>query len=339
MRLLIFLSCFLTAALAQSDVTIEPNVLVSRPGVCKGSGRTTDCTKFGADYSCVAVESNIPGMEVLSQCVRGKACGSNINGKCPTFTSWPAKMRVVQPICAFTEVPNCENALNADGTSIVTANSNKTVACFGATFVSGNATKTVNGIYKCVDQKMYQDRAMGYLDLTEKHLHACAGNVTTNSNGVQTTLGLCNAHGTCTPTLPLGREYGCLCNSGYSTKDKCLVPVGNVCDGFGQCGSNGACNPKTGQCVCKPGATGDQCALCDVSAPKEDVCNGHGNCGIDGKCLCSPGREGLHCETVSKPPPTSKVPQAAGTDAIVSPLSNSAAAATLSLVSLVILLV
>ncbi|RHY06120.1 hypothetical protein DYB36_007751 [Aphanomyces astaci] len=286
---------------AAQDETTAPEVLVTRPGICRGSGASADCTKYGTGYSCVSVESNIAGMSLLSQCVRGQACGGNVNGQCPTFTSWPASTRVVQPICAFTEVPNCENALNADGTSVVAANSNKTVACFEANFASGTLTKTVNGIYKCVDQKMYRDKAMGFLDLTETHLKSCAGNITTDNNGVRVNLGLCNSHGTCAPKSPLSSEYGCICNAGYTPTDNCFVAVGNVCDGFGQCGSNGACSPTTGQCVCKPGARGNQCSLCDATAPAESVCTNRGSCGIDGTCLCTLGYEGLQCETVSKP--------------------------------------
>ncbi|RHY20078.1 hypothetical protein DYB35_012624 [Aphanomyces astaci] len=286
-----------------TDETTAPAVISSRPGICKGTGASADCAKYGQGYSCVAVESKVIGATLLSQCVRGNACGGNLNGRCPTFTNWPASIRRVQPVCAFSEVPNCDNAMNADGTSSVAVN-DKTVSCFGATFVSAtnsSHTKKVNGIYKCVDQKLYREKNMGFLDLTEKQLRACAGNVTTNNNGVRVSLGLCNAHGTCAPKSSLSGEYGCICNAGYSANDNCFVAVGNVCDAFGQCGSNGACDPKSGKCVCKPGSTGNQCSKCDPTAPAESVCTNRGSCDVGGTCQCNVGFEGLQCETRSRP--------------------------------------
>ncbi|KAF0691889.1 Aste57867_16973 [Aphanomyces stellatus] len=295
--------------------TLSPVLSSTRPGSCRGTGASADCAAFGPDYSCISVESNIPGMTLLSQCVKGDACGGNVNGKCPTFTNWPASTRVVQPICAFAVVTNCNAALNLDSSSAssTAAPNNKTVSCFQATFVSGNQTQKVLGIYKCVDQQMYSANNMGFLDLTPKHIQACAGNSTKSSNGATSSLGLCNAHGTCTPKAQFGSEYGCACNAGYASTDNCNIPVGNVCDAFGQCGSNGGGDPTTGQCVCKPGNQGNQCYQCDPAAAASVVCSNRGACGVDLTCVCQSGYEGLNCETVSKPPkPNTTVAPAGG---------------------------
>ncbi|KAF0719249.1 Aste57867_1172 [Aphanomyces stellatus] len=282
-----------------ADPTEAPTpISSSTPGTCK---RTSDCTKYGADYSCVAVESAIPGLTLLSQCVRGAVCTGNVNGACPSFSSWAPRYRQVQPVCAFAEAKNCNNAVAADGTSSNDTNSNKTVSCFAATFTNAKGDeKEVNGLYKCVDTKVYAANKMGYLDLTPTQLQACVGNTTTDANGVTRTAPLCNGHGTCAPTKQFGSIYGCSCNAGYSSADNCNTIVGNVCDNFGQCGVMGSCSPTNGTCVCKVGAKGDQCAKCDVTAPQSNVCSGRGSCGVDATCQCPQGYEGLHCETASK---------------------------------------
>ncbi|ETV68399.1 hypothetical protein H257_15710 [Aphanomyces astaci] len=280
----------------------EPEVPISSttPGNCR---RTSDCTKYGAEYSCVAVESSIAGLTLLSQCVRGAVCTGNVNGLCPSFNSWTTKFRQIQPVCAFAEVKNCDNALNADGTSVNEANANKTVTCFAATFSNKDGDeKEVNGIYKCVDAKLYAEKKLGFLDLTTPQLLSCAGNSSAfvSSTGIKRVAPLCNGRGTCAPTTQFNSTYACKCNGGYSADDNCYEPVGNVCDGFGQCGALGSCDPKNGACVCKVGAKGDQCSKCDVAAPAENVCSGQGVCGVDASCQCADGFEGLHCETRSK---------------------------------------
>ena len=143
---------------------------------------------------------------------------------------------------------------------------------------------------------MYQNKNMGFLDFTAKQINSCDGN-RSNPLGY---LGLCNSHGTCAPTNSFSPEYRCICNAGYSINDKCLTPVGNVCDAFGQCGDMGSCDPKTGQCVCKAGAAGDQCSKCDPTAPSDIVCNGQGTCGMNGICQCQEGYQGIMCETVKR---------------------------------------
>ncbi|CAK4699641.1 hypothetical protein LEN26_019970 [Aphanomyces euteiches] len=285
---------------AVASLDEEPPVTISSstPGSCK---RTSDCAKYGDGYSCVALESNLVGLTLLSQCVKGDVCTGNVNGACPTFNSWSTKFRQIQPVCAFAEVKNCDNALSADGTSVNPADANKTVTCYAATFKNAKGdTKDVNGIYKCVDAKLYAANKMGFLDLTPVQLLACAGNTTTDSNGITHASQLCNSHGTCGPVSQYNSTYGCKCNAGYSSADNCYAPVGNVCDGFGQCGSMGSCDPKNGQCICKAGAKGDQCAKCDVSAAPESVCSGQGKCGVDGTCQCPAGLEGNHCEIRTK---------------------------------------
>ncbi|RHY26077.1 hypothetical protein DYB32_007882 [Aphanomyces invadans] len=290
------------APAAVMSLDVEPEVPVSptTPGICK---RTSDCAKYGAEYSCVAVESSIPGLTTLSQCVRGAVCTGNVGGSCPSFNSWTTKYRQIQPVCAFAEAKNCDNALAADGTSVNEADANKTVTCFAATFSNKNGDeKEVNGIYKCVDAKLYSDKKMGFLDLTASQLLSCAGNSSAfvSSTGVKRVAPLCNGRGTCAPVSQFNSTYGCKCNGGYSADDNCYEPVGNVCDGFGQCGVMGSCDPKNGACVCKVGAKGDQCAKCDATAPLENVCSGQGTCGIDSTCQCAAGFEGIHCETRSK---------------------------------------
>jgi hypothetical protein len=275
-------------ALAQDDAT-DTATTSSRPGLCKGKG-DSDCAKYPG-YTCVSVESGIPSIGMLSQCVKStNPCGGGVAGPCPSFSSWPKTYRRVQPVCAFQEVANCVNAVDANGKPLKPSKNSEamTVDCYQTTFNNN----TVLGIYKCVDRKIFEETNMG--GLAAKQIKACDGNRTTP----QGDLGLCNSHGTCAPTNAFSPEYKCICNAGYSINDKCLLAVDNVCDAFGQCGDKGSCDPKTGQCVCKKGAAGDQCSKCDPAASPEDVCNGptQGSCGIDGTCQCKEGYEGIMCE-------------------------------------------
>ncbi|CAK4084576.1 unnamed protein product [Aphanomyces euteiches] len=261
------------------------------PGQCKTN---KDCETYGSGYSCISVQTNIAGITLASQCVLGSACGGNIAGKCPTFSSWSSSYQKIQPVCAFTTADNCNNVIanttEPPATTSSTTQSPSTVNCYGATFSANNESVIVNGIYKCIDSVLYSSNNLGGLrNLTDSQLKACQGNATSGG-------GLCNGHGTCAPVATLSSTYQCVCNQGYAASDNCLVAVSNVCDNFGSCGSGNSCDPKTGQCVCTGGTKGPQCSQCDASSSA--ACNGNGLCNAnDGTCKCSPGYTGPLCGT------------------------------------------
>ncbi|RHY95308.1 hypothetical protein DYB37_003412 [Aphanomyces astaci] len=313
-----YIAVLVAAAFAQDDSSTDAPIAEAtfklKPGVCNAAG--AECKKFGtgSDYSCVAVQSSTASLSQLSQCVKkADLTGSNIcvskqAGVCPTFASWPAAYRQVQPICAFVPDPKCTRAVTATGEVVSarllqedspTTTKKATVECYQQEVPLTNGTVArVNGFYKCIDKELYRQKNYG-LDQTQKQFKACAGNTT---NGFQN--GLCNGHGTCSPINAFSSEYACKCNRGYDEKDNCNVPTGNVCDGLGQCGALGECVPETGLCRCKPGSMGDQCSLCDIKS--ELACSGptSGKCGLGGKCVCAPGIGGPQCEikSVTEPP-------------------------------------
>ncbi|ETV92174.1 hypothetical protein H310_13421 [Aphanomyces invadans] len=337
-----YLALLVVSAFAQSDETtsapISETVFKSQPGVCNAGG--TECKKFGTEYECVAVQSSAAGLSNLAQCVKkvsqdgSRVCVGNSAGVCPTFGAWPLKFRNVQPICAFVPDPKCTQATTANGQVVAarmlqeaTTTTKAPVTCYRQEVpLTNGSVALVNGIYKCIDRDLYRTKNYG-LEYTEKQIKACQGNTT---NGFSN--GLCNGHGTCAPTSAFSTQYACKCNQGYDPKDNCNVPVGNVCDGLGQCGALGQCDPKDGKCICKPGSKGNQCADCDITS--EAACSGpsNGKCGPDAKCVCATGWGGPQCETksVTEPPPkTTAAPD-------VTPAPSSAVATGLSVSALVI---
>jgi hypothetical protein len=258
-------------------------VSAQSPGLCIDTKTSKDCQKYPG-YQCVSVHTDIPAIGIISQCVNStNFCGGSKVGRCPTFTSWSTPYQQIQPLCGFQEVPNCLNG-------------EKTVDCVETTLQNENGgERKVIGIYKCVDRKMYQNKSLGFLDLTPEQIKSCEGNQSTP----QGYLGLCHSHGTCAPIKSSSPKFMCVCNAGYNINDNCLSPVDNSCDSLGQCGDRGSCDLNTGKCVCKTAAVGDQCSKCDAGATAEFVCNGQGTCGIDGICRCKKGYQGIMCETVN----------------------------------------
>ncbi|KAH9115034.1 hypothetical protein LEN26_010507 [Aphanomyces euteiches] len=328
-------ACLLSTALAL-DATTSPapttTAMPRRPGYCTATGR--ECKSFGtgSDYVCVAVESNVPELFGLAQCVKqvddrgSNICVGDQAGICPTFGSWPSTYRVAQPICAFVNVPQCnQRTTTASPSRLLQANTTKgtSLKCFTSNFQLANgSTTTIRGIYKCVDSTVYRQKSLGF-DLTNKQLQACAGNGTSNFNAA-----LCNGHGTCSPKSQFSSEYECRCNTGYDKKDNCFLPVGNVCDALGQCGALGQCDSKTGECICKPGSKGAQCSECDPAAQTSTVCSGHGTCGIDGKCVCTAGHGGAQCEVFSF-----RTPAPSTSPVLATPSSDSTAATVVTAAS------
>ncbi|OQR93410.1 hypothetical protein ACHHYP_02557 [Achlya hypogyna] len=289
-----------------STTDAPPNAILSaqRPGYCS---KTADCAKFGTGYSCVSVKSEVVGVSTLKQCVKGNVCSGNVAGACPTFTSWtPAKYRQIKPVCAFVAVPNCNQAMNAQGQVVQVralresaAKPAGNVTCFQVTFPGADESDSpikVNGIYQCVDETYFVSKNLGQ-SLTSKQLKQCTGN-TTASGGISKSLGLCNSHGTCAPTNAFSNDYQCICSTGYSPNDQCFNATGNTCDAFGQCGL-GRCDVETGRCLCPPGTTGNQCSLCDPlqnNNASVTMCNGQGSCGLEGTCMCNATYTGSNCE-------------------------------------------
>ncbi|KAF0719791.1 Aste57867_790 [Aphanomyces stellatus] len=313
----------------EAPVTITPTVKVQRPGVCNAGGK--DCTAYGPDYVCVAVQSNLPNLANLAQCVNSKTnavCVGGTPGACPTFNNWPTNFARVQPVCAFVTVKDCNKATNAAGAVVAarelqatnSSNSSKKaeIQCYQANYqLQNGSTAKINGIYKCVDKDVYRQSAYGF-DLTDKQMKNCAGNVT---NGF--TAGLCNQHGTCGPTGQFSAEYGCMCNKGYSTNDNCNAPVSDVCDAFGACGALGACDPTSGKCKCQAGVTGPQCNKCDPTAGN-GTCSNHGSCGLDGTCVCQATYGGAQCESKSATDAPTKAPRSNTTAVPVATAASSA---------------
>ncbi|CAK4073609.1 unnamed protein product [Aphanomyces euteiches] len=260
----------------------------SQPGQCKAD---TDCTTYGTGYSCISVQTDIAGITLASQCVLGSACGGNIAGKCPTFSSWSTSYQKIRPVCALVAAENCQNVTATTTVAPNTSTTAKptTVECFSTTYSDGNSSVLVTGIYKCVDADIYESSNLGGIaNLTAKQLKQCQGNTTA--------AGLCNGHGTCAPSSSLSSSYQCICNQGYSSSDNCLVAISNVCDNFGSCGSGNTCDSKTGQCICTGGTQGSQCSLCNASSSL--ACNGNGKCdALEGTCTCNSGYTGSLCDT------------------------------------------
>ncbi|KAF0684038.1 Aste57867_23959 [Aphanomyces stellatus] len=262
-------------------------VHAAQPGQCIND---KDCASYGSGYTCVSVQTTIANIAMASQCVLGTPCGGNNAGKCPTFSSWSTSYQKIQPLCAFVPVTaaNCVDPTQSN------ASTTNAVNCYVGSFSANNVTKTVNGIYKCVDVKMYQAQNLGAIqNLTATQLQACAGDASTGG-------ALCNNHGTCAPTGSLSPVYRCACNSGYSASDNCFNATSNACDNFGSCGAGNTCDATTASCKCAIGTRGDQCALCDATA--SNACtNGNGVCNLNGTCTCNPGYVGSLCQTATTP--------------------------------------
>lgn len=279
------------------------------PGRCT---KTSDCTTYGTNMVCVAVDSNIAGLEDLSMCVASSSvCSGRIAGTCPSFTSWPSKYRKVQPVCAFTAVTNCTKVYNvtvsgdtesAGGVDVEIAASsysgsladNQTVECWQRNFSVNGAYKVVKGAYGCMDVAKYLSTNGGQLtNLTQSILTTCGA---VNNSGSYT---LCNAEGTCGPEVSFAQDYACSCNSGYNSTDYCSSITSNDCSNLGQCGSYGTCTLTSGStngtCTCKSGATGNQCSLCDPTV--STACSSHGTCSSSGVCTCNSGYNGTFCDT------------------------------------------
>ncbi|KAF4317532.1 hypothetical protein BBO99_00003078 [Phytophthora kernoviae] len=275
------------------------------PGRCE---TTEDCTTYGSNYACVSVDTSVAGLEQLSLCIPGsQVCSGRIAGLCPTFMSWPAKYRVIQPICAFVKVDNCDEQYNVtvsssagsngtvDDDSDVTvskANGTGTVQCYQRNFTVNDESVVVNGIYQCMDKAKYVANNGGYItNITETVVQECGWNSTTQT--------LCSGQGTCSPLVDFSQDYACKCNAGFDLSDNCYVPTSNNCSSVSQCGTQGTCalasGSTSGSCSCAAGATGNQCLLCDATASSSVVCNGHGTCGSSGVCTCSTGYNGTFC--------------------------------------------
>ncbi|CEG43720.1 uncharacterized protein PHALS_14014 [Plasmopara halstedii] len=146
------------------------------PGRCE---TTKDCLTYGSNYACISVDTSVAGLERLSMCIPGaQVCSGRIAGLCPTFTTWPSKYRVIQPICAFVEVDNCDEMYNvtisshagSNGTvdddtdvSISSANGTGTVQCYQRNFTVNNDYVVVNGIYQCLDKAKFVNQNGGHI--------------------------------------------------------------------------------------------------------------------------------------------------------------------------------
>jgi hypothetical protein len=267
------------------------------PGRCE---TTDDCATYGKNYACVSVDTSVAGLEQLSMCIPGaQVCSGRIAGLCPTFTSWPSKYRVIQPVCAFVEVDNCDEQYNvtvastagSNGTvddendiTISSANASGTVQCFQRNFTVNDEYVVVNGIYQCIDQAKYVAGNGGYIkNITDTVVEQCGWNTSTQT--------LCSGQGTCSPLVDFAQDYECKCNSGYNSSDYCNVITSNECSSVAQCGTKGTCefedDTTSGECSCSVGAMGDQCMLCNATASADVVCGGHGTCSSTGVCSCS----------------------------------------------------
>ncbi|KAG7395854.1 hypothetical protein PHYBOEH_003100 [Phytophthora boehmeriae] len=275
------------------------------PGRCT---TTKDCETYGSNYACVSVDTSVAGLEQLSLCIPGsQVCSGRIAGLCPTFMSWPAKYRVIQPICAFVKVDNCDEQHNvtvsstagSNGTvndesdvTVSEANSTGTVQCYQRNFTANGESVVVKGIYQCMDKAKYVASNGGYIkNITDTVVQECGWNSTTQT--------LCSGQGTCSPLVDFSQDYACKCNAGYDLSDNCYVPTSNNCSSVSQCGTQGSCTltsgSTSGSCSCAAGATGNQCLLCDSTASSSVVCSGHGTCGATGECTCSSGYNGTFC--------------------------------------------
>ncbi|OWZ15778.1 hypothetical protein PHMEG_00010522 [Phytophthora megakarya] len=265
----------LSAVLLVASVNAE-TTSTTYPGRCT---TTKDCvTAYGDGYACVSVDTSVAGLEQLSMCIPGsQVCSGRIAGLCPTFTSWPSKYRVIQPICAFVEVSNCDEQYNvtvastagSNGTvddnsdvTVSSANGTGTVQCYQRNFTVNNEYVVVNGIYQCLDKAKYVTQNGGYIkNITDTVVEECGWNSTTST--------LCSGHGTCSPLVDFAQDYECKCNAGYNASDYCNAITSNNCSSVSQCGTQGTCSftsgTLSGSCSCTAGATGNQCALCDAS--------------------------------------------------------------------------
>ncbi|POM65465.1 Hypothetical protein PHPALM_18812 [Phytophthora palmivora] len=298
----------LSAALLIAGVTGDTKS-TTFPGQCT---TTKDCTTYGSNYACVSVDTSVAGLERLSMCIPGSAvCSGRIAGLCPTFTSWPSKYRVIQPICAFVKVSNCDQQFNVtvastagsngtvdndDDVTISSSSGTGTVQCYQRNFTVNNEYVVVNGIYQCLDKAKYVAQNGGYIkNITDTVVNQCGWNSTTQT--------LCSGQGTCSPLVAFAQDYECKCNAGYNSSDYCNAITSNECSSVSQCGTQGECEfdegTTSGECSCSAGATGDQCMLCDAKASSSVVCSGHGTCGSNGVCTCSSGYNGTFCSDLT----------------------------------------
>ncbi|KAF0684039.1 Aste57867_23960 [Aphanomyces stellatus] len=293
-------------------------VHAAQPGQCTNDN---DCASYGNGYTCVSVRTTIQNAALASQCVSGLACGGNIAGKCPTFSSWSALYQKIQPLCAFVPVTNC-----IPTTATTASPKANGVNCYTASFAVNTTSVQVNGIYQCVDAGMYQSQNLGAIaSLTTAQLLACKGDATNGG-------ALCNNHGTCAPANTFSSTFQCVCNNGFGGSDNCFKPTSNACDNFGSCGAGNACNATTASCQCSSGTRGNQCSLCDATATNACT-NGNGVCNLNGTCTCNAGYVGSLCQTVNQ---TATGGSSAGTNAAHAPVAASFAVVALSFFLLVV---
>ncbi|KAL4161337.1 hypothetical protein PRNP1_001892 [Phytophthora ramorum] len=297
-------AAILSAVLLVAGVSADSKS-TTYPGQCF---KTADCDTYGKNYACVSVDASVAGLENLNMCIPGaQVCSGRIAGLCPTFTSWPSKYRVVQPICAFVEVDNCDEQYNVTVSSTAgsngtideasdvevssAANGTGTVQCFQRNFTVNDESVVVNGIYQCLDKAKYVANNGGYIkNITDTVVEQCGWNASSQT--------LCSGQGSCSPLVDFAQDYECKCNAGFNSSDNCYAVVSNDCSSVAQCGTAGTCNfassTTLGSCTCTAGATGDQCLLCDATASADVVCNGHGTCS-SGVCTCAKGYNGTFC--------------------------------------------
>ncbi|ETM32150.1 hypothetical protein L914_20395 [Phytophthora nicotianae] len=315
-------AAIVSAVLLIAGVTAD-TTSTTYPGRCE---TTKDCSTYGSNYACVSVDTSVAGLEQLSMCIPGsQVCSGRIAGLCPTFTSWPSKYRVIQPICAFVEVDNCDQQFNVTVTSSAgsngtvdddndvtisssSGNGTGTVQCYQRNFTVNDEYVVVNGIYQCLDKAKYVANNGGYIkNITDTVVEQCGWNTTSQT--------LCSGHGTCSPLVDFAQDYECKCNAGYNSSDYCNAITSNECSSVSQCGTEGTCDfdegTSNGECMCSAGAKGNQCTQCDASASSDVVCSGHGTCGSDGVCTCSSDYNGTFCSDSTGTTGSSTSPSAA----------------------------
>nr|XP_019933838.1 PREDICTED: laminin subunit alpha-5-like [Paralichthys olivaceus] len=132
----------------------------------------------------------------------------------------------------------------------------------------------------------------------------------------------CHCHGNTDPNMlftdchPLtGECLSCMHNTAGPLCDVCApghygdaISAKNCTEcSCSPCGTD-SCDPRTGQCRCKPGVTGPRCDRCEDGSFGFDSCSGCRHCDCEasaalvqpcdpqnGQCACQPGVNGPQC--------------------------------------------